>query len=73
MWFSLAIPMVDGHYRRGSTRSPTGSRRWFISTPIPDDGQSLFDLNIPKNTQMFIDRAPPRAGFRAAPPAASSA
>ncbi len=29
----------------------------YVDAFIPQDGQSLFDLNIPANTQMFIDRA----------------
>ena len=29
----------------------------YLDAFVPEDGQSLFDLNIPANTQMFIDRA----------------
>ncbi len=29
----------------------------YLDAFIPEDGKSLFDLNIPANTQMFIDRA----------------
>jgi pimeloyl-ACP methyl ester carboxylesterase len=29
----------------------------YVDAFIPEDGKSLFDLNIPANTQMFIDRA----------------
>lgn len=43
----------------------------YLDAFIPQDGKSLFDLNIPANTQMFIDRAgatglfvpPPSAAF----------
>ncbi len=29
----------------------------YLDAFVPEDGQSLFDLNIPANTQMFLDRA----------------
>ena len=43
----------------------------YVDAFIPDDGQSLFDLNIPANTQMFMDRAgvvPGALGGLAIPP-----
>jgi pimeloyl-ACP methyl ester carboxylesterase len=43
----------------------------YLDAFIPDDGQSLFDLNIPQNTQMFIDRAGALGGLFVPPPPAS--
>ena len=43
----------------------------YLDAFIPDDGKSLFDLNIPQNTQMFIDRAGALGGLFVPPPPAS--
>jgi pimeloyl-ACP methyl ester carboxylesterase len=42
----------------------------YLDAFIPEDGKSLFDLNIPANTQMFIDRAGTLGGLFVPPPAA---
>lgn len=43
----------------------------YLDAFVPEDGQSLFDINIPKNTQMFIDRAGALGGLAIPPPPAS--
>ena len=43
----------------------------YLDAFIPEDGQSLFDLNIPANTQMFIDRAGALGGLFVPPPPAA--
>ena len=43
----------------------------YLDAFVPDDGQSLFDLNIPKNTQMFMDRAGAAGGSFVPPPSAA--
>jgi pimeloyl-ACP methyl ester carboxylesterase len=43
----------------------------YLDAFIPDDGQSLFDINIPANTQRFLDGAGANGGLSVpAPPAA---
>jgi len=43
----------------------------YLDAFIPEDGQSLFDINIPANTQRFLDRAGATGGLSVpAPPAA---
>ena len=42
----------------------------YLDAFVPDDGKSLFDLNIPQNTQMFIDRAGALGGLFVPPPPA---
>src|SRR5205807_3847376 len=43
----------------------------YLDAFIPDDGQSLFDINIPANTQRFLDSAGASGGLSVpAPPAA---
>ena len=36
----------------------------YLDAFVPEDGQSLFDINIPANTQRFIQSAGPSAGSR---------
>lgn len=44
----------------------------YLDAFIPEDGQSLFDINIPKNTQMYIAKAGEAGGLLVpAPPAAA--
>jgi pimeloyl-ACP methyl ester carboxylesterase len=43
----------------------------YLDAFIPEDGKSLFDLNIPANTQMFIDRAGALGGLFVPPPPAA--
>ncbi len=43
----------------------------YLDAFVPQDGQSLFDLNIPKNTQMFIDKAGAAGGLFVPPPSAA--
>jgi pimeloyl-ACP methyl ester carboxylesterase len=43
----------------------------YLDAFVPQDGQSLFDINIAKNTQMFIDRAGGLGGVAVPPPPAS--
>jgi pimeloyl-ACP methyl ester carboxylesterase len=43
----------------------------YLDAFVPEDGQSLFDINIPKNTQMFIDRAGALGGLALPPPPAA--
>ena len=43
----------------------------YLDAFVPEDGQSLFDLNIAKNTQMFIDRAAAIGGLAVPPPSAA--
>lgn len=40
----------------------------YLDAFVPQDGQSLFDLNIQKNTQMFIDKAGVSGGGLFVPP-----
>ena len=43
----------------------------YLDAFIPEDGQSLFDINIPANTQRFLDNAGRAGGLSVpAPPAA---
>ncbi len=43
----------------------------YLDAFIPEDGKSLFDLNIPANTQVFIDRAGALGGLFVPPPPAA--
>jgi pimeloyl-ACP methyl ester carboxylesterase len=43
----------------------------YLDAFIPEDGKSLFDLNIPANTQMFIERAGTLGGLFVPPPPAA--
>jgi pimeloyl-ACP methyl ester carboxylesterase len=42
----------------------------YLDAFVPEDGQSLFDINIPANTQMFLDRAGNHGGLLIPPPPA---
>ena len=44
----------------------------YLDAFVPEDGQSLFDLNIPANTQMFLDRAGQNGGLTIPPPPAKA-
>ena len=43
----------------------------YLDAFLPQDGQSLFDINVPKNTQMFIDNAGKIGGLGVPPPPAA--
>jgi pimeloyl-ACP methyl ester carboxylesterase len=43
----------------------------YLDAFLPEDGQSLFDINIPKNTQTFIANAGSIGGLAVPPPPAS--
>jgi pimeloyl-ACP methyl ester carboxylesterase len=43
----------------------------YLDAFLPDDGQSLFDINVPKNTRMFIDNAGAIGGLAVPPPPAA--
>jgi pimeloyl-ACP methyl ester carboxylesterase len=43
----------------------------YLDAFLPQDGQSLFDINVPKNTQMFIDNAGKIGGLAVPPPPAA--
>jgi pimeloyl-ACP methyl ester carboxylesterase len=44
----------------------------YLDAFVPQDGQSLFDLNIPANTQMFLARAGASGGLLIPPPPAKA-
>jgi pimeloyl-ACP methyl ester carboxylesterase len=44
----------------------------YLDAFVPEDGQSLFDLNIPANTQMFLERAGGNGGLLIPPPPAKA-
>jgi pimeloyl-ACP methyl ester carboxylesterase len=44
----------------------------YLDAFVPEDGQSLFDLNIPANTQMFLTRAGGNGGLLIPPPPAKA-
>jgi pimeloyl-ACP methyl ester carboxylesterase len=44
----------------------------YLDAFVPQDGQSLFDLNIPANTQMFLARAGANGGLLIPPPPAKA-
>lgn len=44
----------------------------YLDAFVPEDGQSLFDLNIAANTQMFLDRAGAHGGLLIPPPPAKA-
>lgn len=44
----------------------------YLDAFVPEDGQSLFDINIPANTQMFIARAGANGGLMIPPPPAQA-
>ncbi|MFZ5691410.1 MAG: alpha/beta fold hydrolase [Pseudomonadota bacterium] len=44
----------------------------YLDAFVPEDGQSLFDLNIPANTQMFLARAGGNGGLLIPPPPAKA-
>ncbi|MGD9921263.1 MAG: alpha/beta fold hydrolase [Pseudorhodoplanes sp.] len=44
----------------------------YLDAFVPEDGQSLFDLNIPANTQMFLTRAGDNGGLLIPPPPAKA-
>ena len=44
----------------------------YLDAFVPEDGQSLFDINIPANTQMFIARAGAHGGLFIPPPPAKA-
>jgi pimeloyl-ACP methyl ester carboxylesterase len=44
----------------------------YLDAFVPEDGQSLFDLNIPANTQMFLSRAGANGGLLIPPPPAKA-
>ena len=44
----------------------------YLDAFVPQDGQSLFDLNIPANTQMFLERAGNNGGLLIPPPPAKA-
>lgn len=44
----------------------------YLDAFVPEDGQSLFDLNIPANTQMFLARAGANGGLLIPPPPAKA-
>jgi pimeloyl-ACP methyl ester carboxylesterase len=43
----------------------------YLDAFIPDDGQSLFDINIPANTQRFLDNAGTTGGLSVPAPSAA--
>ena len=43
----------------------------YLDAFLPQDGQSLFDINVPANTQMFIDNAGKIGGLSVPPPPAA--
>jgi len=43
----------------------------YLDAFLPEDGQSLFDINIPKNTQAFVANAGTIGGLAVPPPPAS--
>jgi len=43
----------------------------YLDAFLPQDGQSLFDINVPANTQMFIDNAGKIGGLGVPPPPAA--
>jgi pimeloyl-ACP methyl ester carboxylesterase len=43
----------------------------YLDAFLPDDGQSLFDINIPKNTQTFVANAGNFGGLAVPPPPAA--
>jgi pimeloyl-ACP methyl ester carboxylesterase len=43
----------------------------YLDAFLPQDGQSLFDINVPANTQMFIDNAGKIGGLAVPPPPAA--
>jgi len=43
----------------------------YLDAFLPKDGQSLFDINVPANTQMFIDNAGKIGGLGVPPPPAA--
>jgi pimeloyl-ACP methyl ester carboxylesterase len=44
----------------------------YLDAFVPEDGQSLFDLNIQKNTLMYLDRAGSMGGLYVPPPPAAA-
>ncbi len=44
----------------------------YLDAFVPEDGQSLFDLNIPANTEMFLSRAGANGGLLIPPPPAKA-
>ncbi len=42
----------------------------YVDAFVPEDGQSLFDINLPANTQMFLARAGTNGGLFIPPPPA---
>jgi pimeloyl-ACP methyl ester carboxylesterase len=44
----------------------------YLDAFVPEDGQSLFDINIAKNVQMFIERAGQGDGLTIPPPQAKA-
>jgi len=42
----------------------------YLDAFIPEDGQSLFDINIPANTQRFLEQAGASGGLSVPPPVA---
>ena len=43
----------------------------YLDAFVPEDGQSLFDINIPANTQRFLDNAGVSGGLSVPPPPAA--
>jgi pimeloyl-ACP methyl ester carboxylesterase len=43
----------------------------YLDAFVPENGQSLFDINIPANTQRFLDSAGVSGGLSVAPPPAA--
>jgi pimeloyl-ACP methyl ester carboxylesterase len=43
----------------------------YLDAFVPEDGQSLFDINIPANTQRFLENAGATGGLSVPPPPAS--
>jgi len=43
----------------------------YLDAFIPQDGQSLFDINIAANSQRFLEGAGPHGGLRVPPPSAA--
>lgn len=43
----------------------------YLDAFLPQDGQSLFDINVPANTKMFIDNAGKIGGLAVPPPPAA--
>jgi pimeloyl-ACP methyl ester carboxylesterase len=44
----------------------------YLDAFVPEDGQSLFDINIPANTQRFLAQAGANGGLAVPPPAAAA-